>query len=36
MKQGIKIVHYRNEEIMKNIEGVLEDIKNNCLKIENN
>lgn len=36
IEQGIKILRYRNEEIMKNIDGVLEDIKNNCLKIKNN
>lgn len=36
VEQGIKILRYRNEEVMKNIEGILDDIKNNCLKIRNN
>lgn len=34
--QGIEVLRYRNEQIMKNVEGVLEDIVEHCKKREKN
>lgn len=32
--QGIEVLRYRNEQVMKNMEGVLEDIVEHCKKRE--